>query len=1827
MWERFQFLIVCILIVFGMSRLTAQNTDPLSVTFGETPQAQVLVGQTIPLSIQLTGSVESCPVIPNAESVDAVLLIDTSSSMDSSGTDLSPIDAVKEAAIAFVDQMSLDVPIEEGGDQVAIVQFNTDSRIVSPLIQDVDTLRREISALEAEGVTNMAAGLDEAIDVLADPLRQNPGANRVIVLLSDGDPDDLDLVRRRAATAQAAGARIITIGLGINYVRDFLIEIASSPDDFYEVRNLNELSQVYQNVAELIQPRTAAQNIQLNFTYNTNFFELIDSSISPAPSARSPGSISWTLANIIGGERREVTLRLRATTLAPPGSLIRIGQIENTVYEACENREDVRSLDLLGPAISIIPPSPTPLPTFTNTPRPTATPTITPTPTPPAIYSNPYTLAPERQVSLLGALEWCTPGWWWLWTPFILGLLIFFMVALTFFNRWRKRPPSIACILTRLFLAIWLLVIVLPLFTLPFLSQVCPAQEHIYFLRQDSATNSSGLYSTVPVAGDLSAFTRINQRGLPLFHTVTTANTAPLRIAVVQAVPPGPLRVYDDAGNPLTTIPPISAVSASFSPDGTQMVVADERADLQIIDLANGTSTPLLGASSAGIAETMPTWGPNDEIFFVGTERLDRVYYGGAIIETPTRLYRIPASGGTPRELAGIPQGFNYDVAISPDGRWLAYVHHQNRTTFQDEAAEIRLIEANGNATSIRLRANDAASGNVILGAGNSQPAWRSDSRALAFTSLRDDPQGDIFYTLLQETGDSGEARPVRSASIAGIFEINPSWGQRNDANYALIPALLPLLPLFLPILPLLLLGYAFCAPGKPIPSKLPRPPKPNVAPPPKPDFLPSATNIPLWKPQPTLVIGLGEAGRWTLTHLKKNILDAGLGKAEPSVRLLCLDTGSSAHYNLDFEPIEVAGVGLDTDEIVELTDSLYALTNKDLSDDPQFRKWWKDAAGKLRSAGRAATDLNQGGAQGQRVLARAGLLVHLRTHEHNFFTRLRDIIPACVSADSTLNVVIVADLSSDIGSSALFDVALLTKAAAQQSEQGTERIRITAHLLTDNVVRHHVDNLLLRQINTAAALREITRFQLAHALPFPIHYEQIADTQLTEIPLDDVVLYDGSNIAPPVDPRFNVVTAPPEQGIYPAIADNITLMMEARVRAALRELLNAQFEITQRRQNIETNVHLANQGIYSLRVPFADIAMELTARLSEGSLLYLLLGSRANDVAALQSAASRADLSQDVQYLLTDEQNVTPQVLAKAFFTGSFALVSEPLIRGEIFELLASRDEDSEEIVEMRRQTSRSIREDSYTSNFEARLQVALLVILNGSLRAITTENYRLARGGKLSFALAFLQAVDGYLSDYVPWLRDIKMNFLADSLKDLAEPIARLQANLRLQAALIGLPGLHEDDLPEPLLNRARSQRQRYDPSKQQQGQEAPLSPYEEQLRRIVTRRYLFHEIDEERGKTRWSDVWYAKYSDELYETIMKQIFWNLNDEGQLVLSVRLGENTETHLDEQQPEAFAEALQDLIRFYVLKLREAEREPFSKVLLSDAFSDLDLQFDATVTDLVDRSRLTLNYAPEKAPELQERYILAMEPETPRRTDLIQRVASAHSRDIFDIQTDMPYTITLVRRAAVIPLAAVKTLEETWATYRLNHNLSNQPGVIPPSDIVPSAAFEAEAVALQLEQGLVTRLRQRKDLLHPVVITALTASQRAEVFCMAVASGEIEINQSFDGSRTITIEVPSLDLRIRPSTILEQIKLPDLATGLLAFINDEEVINLGVIQTLSRRYRDTPQLIKIWQNFVDGTWQLWLQDLDQQSRRNQLIEQDVLKLARLFASDYIERLS
>ena len=174
-----------------------------------------------------TGSPEAIPGGPEA----VVLLLDVSGSMASSDYPPNRLEAMKEAAVKFIDAKRQISP----EDMVGVITFGSYEEICSPLVVVREGYHELVSAtraIETNGSTEIVDGLKEAGRALSTGWLPSSTANRRIIVLSDGGFYGQGNPVKVAASLKNEGIVVECVGIGEREAldEDTLREMASVYD-------------------------------------------------------------------------------------------------------------------------------------------------------------------------------------------------------------------------------------------------------------------------------------------------------------------------------------------------------------------------------------------------------------------------------------------------------------------------------------------------------------------------------------------------------------------------------------------------------------------------------------------------------------------------------------------------------------------------------------------------------------------------------------------------------------------------------------------------------------------------------------------------------------------------------------------------------------------------------------------------------------------------------------------------------------------------------------------------------------------------------------------------------------------------------------------------------------------------------------------------------------------------------------------------------------------------------------------------------------------------------------------------------------------------------------------------------------------------------------------------------------------------------------------------------------------------------------------------------------------------------------------------------------
>ena len=232
--------------------------------------------------------------------VNVALAIDTSGSMEG-----APIEEARKAALRMIDAL-------QDGDQLAVVAFHSKTEVLLPtteLSKEVrGDVKQRVSAMRAQGTTDMSAGLATAINEVRQHF-SNKGVNRV-VLLGDGIPNAPGNIVDIAQQAAREGIAVTTLGLGLDYDETLMGQIAqASGGRFRYIEGAEKVADIFaEEMAQI--DRVYARNASMTIKAGPGV--RIDAVVGGRDS--SPGSTAYVpLGDIARGDTRDVLVRMTVT--------------------------------------------------------------------------------------------------------------------------------------------------------------------------------------------------------------------------------------------------------------------------------------------------------------------------------------------------------------------------------------------------------------------------------------------------------------------------------------------------------------------------------------------------------------------------------------------------------------------------------------------------------------------------------------------------------------------------------------------------------------------------------------------------------------------------------------------------------------------------------------------------------------------------------------------------------------------------------------------------------------------------------------------------------------------------------------------------------------------------------------------------------------------------------------------------------------------------------------------------------------------------------------------------------------------------------------------------------------------------------------------------------------------------------------------------------------------------------------------------------------------------------------------------------------------------
>jgi Ca-activated chloride channel homolog len=206
------------ILIFAAADARA-DTVVLDVALGK-PTVLADRKQTAYLKVGLTGN--ELEAKKGRAPINLSIVLDRSSSMHG-----EKIEKAKEAALLVLDRLGSE-------DIVSVVTYDSEVEVLVPAtkVSEIEAIKERIREIQPRGSTALFAGVSKGIQELRKFLDRNR-VNRVI-LMSDGQanvgPSSPNELGRLGAAAAKDGISVSTIGLGLGYNEDLMVQLAQNSD-------------------------------------------------------------------------------------------------------------------------------------------------------------------------------------------------------------------------------------------------------------------------------------------------------------------------------------------------------------------------------------------------------------------------------------------------------------------------------------------------------------------------------------------------------------------------------------------------------------------------------------------------------------------------------------------------------------------------------------------------------------------------------------------------------------------------------------------------------------------------------------------------------------------------------------------------------------------------------------------------------------------------------------------------------------------------------------------------------------------------------------------------------------------------------------------------------------------------------------------------------------------------------------------------------------------------------------------------------------------------------------------------------------------------------------------------------------------------------------------------------------------------------------------------------------------------------------------------------------------------------------------------------------
>ncbi len=393
---------------------------------------------------------------------------------------------------------------------------------------------------------------------------------------------------------------------------------------------------------------------------------------------------------------------------------------------------------------------------------------------------------------------------------------------------------------------------------------------------------------------------------------------------------------------------------------------------------------------------------------------------------------------------------------------------------------------------------------------------------------------------------------------------------------------------------------------------------------------------------RPAVIIGLGGTGQWILTYLKKDLLEIGNGELPPGVRLLSFDTTkhASAVAGHDGRATQDPGekrrktagaVELeDKTEFIHIGSNLNDLVGE-IRDGKHQHLSWIDAKGFLRKLPEASLAADDG-AGAIRHIGRLCLVKDVQSRaQSRIISTIENAMEhianeSSVTVQNRMEIHIVGSLAGGTGAGMLVDIPMLCRDIASEKFHGNIVVRgfiVTPRAFVAGAMGKGRDMLA----RSFAAWRELDRLLITSS-EYGANQIKYSEHDASLILQSNRRLYDSTYLIDPQRQHNPLDPGSPEDGLFPAIANAISAMLDEEAGREYSEQVINLSDTYAKLPLMPTHSAVAS---YTMKVPVYYAQQKFTHELSK-EVLDILLAPQFNDQGRVVSLSDtkNAEVSQD---------------------------------------------------------------------------------------------------------------------------------------------------------------------------------------------------------------------------------------------------------------------------------------------------------------------------------------------------------------------------------------------------------------------------------------------------------------------------------------------------------------------------------------------------------------------------------------------------------------------